>query len=85
MLLSHINRFLTYVSDYNVCKFGSLIMQHGDTLNSATDYSSVCVKCVCEVGPTPTCQRLPDDECDVTKEVINRMKEIRSSIQERIG
>lgn len=50
-----------------VCKFGSLVMYKGDELNRATDYSSVCVKCVCEIGPIPTCQRLPDKECDVTK------------------
>ncbi|XP_008543501.1 kielin/chordin-like protein [Microplitis demolitor] len=48
------------------CKFGNLIMNYGDELNQATGYSSVCVKCVCEVGPVPTCQRLPDSECDVT-------------------
>ncbi|XP_032674879.1 kielin/chordin-like protein [Odontomachus brunneus] len=51
----------------NVCQFGNLKMHLGDELNQATDYSSVCVKCVCEVPPTPTCQRLPDKECDVTK------------------
>ncbi|KAG8035839.1 hypothetical protein G9C98_001495 [Cotesia typhae] len=49
------------------CKFGDLTMQYGDELIQSTDYSSVCVKCVCEVGPVPTCQRLPDSECDVTK------------------
>ncbi|XP_057328661.1 kielin/chordin-like protein [Microplitis mediator] len=49
------------------CEFGDLKMNQGDELNQATDYNSVCVKCVCEVGPVPTCQRLPDDECDVTK------------------
>lgn len=42
-------------------------MQYGDELNQGTDYKSACVKCVCEVGPTPTCQRLPDDVCDVNK------------------
>ncbi|XP_046739901.1 kielin/chordin-like protein isoform X2 [Diprion similis] len=48
------------------CKFGNLTMKVGDELNSGTDYSSVCLKCVCEVPPIPTCQRLPDSECDVT-------------------
>ncbi|XP_051168115.1 kielin/chordin-like protein isoform X2 [Leptopilina boulardi] len=50
----------------NTCKFGNIVMQIGDELNQATDYSSVCVKCKCEVPPIPTCQRLSDDECDVT-------------------
>lgn len=49
-----------------MCKFGNIRMHIGDQLNQATDYSSVCVKCICEVPPTPTCQRLPDEECDVT-------------------
>ncbi|XP_014473598.1 PREDICTED: kielin/chordin-like protein [Dinoponera quadriceps] len=51
----------------NVCLFGDMKMHLGDELNQATDYNSVCVKCVCEVPPTVTCQRLPDEECDVTK------------------
>lgn len=55
-----------YLLDENMCKFGNIRMHIGDELNQATDYSSVCVKCVCEVPPVPTCQRLPDDECDVT-------------------
>ncbi|XP_071566357.1 uncharacterized protein [Temnothorax nylanderi] len=54
--------------DKDVCHFGNLTMQLGDELNQSTDYSSACVKCVCEVPPVPTCQRLPDDECDVTKQ-----------------
>ncbi|XP_012539782.2 kielin/chordin-like protein isoform X1 [Monomorium pharaonis] len=52
--------------DEDVCYFGNLTMHRGDELNQSTDYSSVCVKCVCEVPPQPTCQRLPDEECDVT-------------------
>ncbi|XP_043473204.1 uncharacterized protein LOC122505562 isoform X2 [Leptopilina heterotoma] len=51
----------------NTCIFGNIVMKIGDELNQATDYSSVCVKCTCEVPPLPTCQRLSDDECDVTK------------------
>ncbi|XP_011504780.1 PREDICTED: kielin/chordin-like protein [Ceratosolen solmsi marchali] len=54
------------LSSNKMCKFGNLTMEIGDELNQATDYSSVCVRCVCEVPPTPTCQRLPDNECDVT-------------------
>ncbi|XP_025269544.1 kielin/chordin-like protein [Camponotus floridanus] len=54
-------------NDDHVCDFGNMTMHLGDELNQATDYSSVCVKCVCEVPPVPTCQRLPDNECDVTK------------------
>ncbi|XP_020289052.1 uncharacterized protein LOC109857291 isoform X2 [Pseudomyrmex gracilis] len=53
-------------SDKNVCHFGNMTMHRGEELNQATDYSSVCVKCVCEVPPVPTCQQLPDTECDVT-------------------
>ncbi|XP_044575994.1 kielin/chordin-like protein [Cotesia glomerata] len=49
------------------CIFGNFTMNAGDELNQATDYNSVCVKCVCEVGPVPTCQRLPDEQCDITK------------------
>ncbi|XP_011869483.1 PREDICTED: kielin/chordin-like protein [Vollenhovia emeryi] len=53
--------------DEDVCHFGNMTMHRGDELNQATDYNSVCVKCVCEVPPLPTCQRLPDAECDITK------------------
>lgn len=53
--------------DDMVCQFGTLLMRHGDELNQATHYVSVCIRCVCEVGPVPTCQRLSDEECDVTK------------------
>lgn len=49
------------------CEYGNLTMHYGDELNQATYYSSVCVKCICEVGPVATCQRLPDKDCDVTK------------------
>ncbi|EFN76038.1 hypothetical protein EAI_16141, partial [Harpegnathos saltator] len=56
--------------DDNVCLFGNLKMHLGDELNQGTDYSSVCVKCVCEVPPIPTCQRLPNYECDVTKHIV---------------
>ncbi|XP_063982086.1 uncharacterized protein LOC135165077 [Diachasmimorpha longicaudata] len=52
--------------DVDMCKFGNMSMKLGQELNQKTDYSSVCVKCVCEVPPIPTCQRLPDDICDVT-------------------
>ncbi|XP_011504782.1 PREDICTED: kielin/chordin-like protein [Ceratosolen solmsi marchali] len=65
-LLEMINNKNNKFIDNNKCKFGNLTMEIGDELNQATDYSSVCVRCVCEVPPTPTCQRLPDNECDVT-------------------
>ncbi|XP_057320391.1 uncharacterized protein LOC130664472 isoform X1 [Microplitis mediator] len=48
------------------CKFGDLTMNYGDELNQATGYNSVCVKCTCEVGPIPSCYRLPASECDIT-------------------
>ncbi|XP_015117602.1 uncharacterized protein LOC107041521 [Diachasma alloeum] len=48
------------------CKFGTLKMKIGDELNQKTNYDSVCVRCVCEVPPVPTCIRLPEDVCDVT-------------------
>lgn len=38
----------------------------GESLNQATDYSSVCVKCVCDCPPMLTCVRMADEECDVT-------------------
>ncbi|XP_011504779.1 PREDICTED: uncharacterized protein LOC105367709 [Ceratosolen solmsi marchali] len=47
-----------------VCVFGDILMQIGDELNQATDYSSICVRCVCEVPPAPTCQRLSKNECN---------------------
>jgi hypothetical protein len=49
------------------CAFGNMLMNVGDELNQGTDYNSVCVKCVCEVPPTPTCRRLSDSECDTSK------------------
>lgn len=48
------------------CTFGNLKLNIGEQLNQATDYSSVCLKCICEVPPMLTCKRLPDNECDVT-------------------
>lgn len=66
-LYNCITQIFLFLSDNHVCYFGNMIMHLGDELNQATDYSSVCVKCVCEVPPVPTCQRLPDNECDVTK------------------
>ncbi|XP_015602204.1 kielin/chordin-like protein isoform X1 [Cephus cinctus] len=42
------------------CNFGNLTMNLGDEINQGTDYTSVCVRCVCEVPPTPTCRRLSD-------------------------
>ena len=53
----------------HMCRFGNMTMRIGDELNQGTFYDSVCVKCVCEVPPLPTCQRLPESECDVTKHV----------------
>ncbi|XP_033225052.1 uncharacterized protein LOC117177996 [Belonocnema kinseyi] len=47
-----------------LCTFGNMSMRIGDELNQETDYSSICVKCKCEVPPIPTCQRLPDDKCE---------------------
>ncbi|CAK9830636.1 hypothetical protein ANTRET_LOCUS7773 [Anthophora retusa] len=52
-----------------MCQFGNLTMHIGDELNQGHDYDSACVKCVCEVPPIPTCQRLPDDVCDLSKQV----------------
>ena len=57
---------LTFYFFTDTCTFGNIEMRIGDELNQATDYSSVCVKCICQVPPTPTCQRLPDEICDVT-------------------
>lgn len=48
-----------------VCKFGNMTMHIGDELDKGTNYDSLCVKCVCEVPPIPTCRRLPDSECDI--------------------
>ncbi|XP_017796950.1 PREDICTED: uncharacterized protein LOC108578180 [Habropoda laboriosa] len=54
-----------------MCQFGNMMMHIGDELKQGTDYDSTCIKCVCEVPPTPTCQRLPDDVCDVTSGPLN--------------
>ncbi|XP_043277578.1 uncharacterized protein [Venturia canescens] len=51
-------------SDLN-CTFGNLTMRIGDELSRGTGYSSICMKCVCEVPPIPTCQRLSDKNCDI--------------------
>lgn len=40
-------------------------MHVGDELNQATDDMYKCVKCKCEVPPTPTCQNISDKPCDV--------------------
>uniref|UniRef100_A0A0C9QR92 KCP protein n=1 Tax=Fopius arisanus TaxID=64838 RepID=A0A0C9QR92_9HYME len=45
------------------CRFGDLVMNYGDELNMGDAVNSKCVKCRCEVSPTPTCQRLPRDKC----------------------
>ncbi|XP_039312601.1 uncharacterized protein LOC105201363 isoform X2 [Solenopsis invicta] len=58
-------------NDEDVCYFGNMTMHRGDELNQDTDYSSVCVKCICEVPPVPTCQRLPNEECDVIKRTVS--------------
>lgn len=49
-----------------MCKFGDLRMHLGDELNQNTDYTSICVKCLCEIPPVPTCQQLPDNQCNRT-------------------
>jgi len=49
------------------CKFGNLTMNIGDELNQETHYDSVCIKCVCEMPPVPTCQRLSPTVCDPSK------------------
>ncbi|KAK0178123.1 hypothetical protein PV328_002102 [Microctonus aethiopoides] len=69
------------VDNDTICQFGTLIMHYGDELNQGTDYRSVCVKCVCEVGPVPTCQRLPDNECAAA----NRQKNNRFSKKRKVN
>lgn len=60
-------------------------MHYGDELKQNTDYNSQCVKCICEVGPTPTCQRLPDNECDVTNtNFLDRLRDYGSSMVEKL-
>ncbi|KAF7996293.1 hypothetical protein HCN44_001925 [Aphidius gifuensis] len=54
--------------EFNVkCIFGNMTLRVGDSLKSATDYSSVCVDCTCEIPPMVTCRQLPEDKCDPTK------------------
>ncbi|KAK1136573.1 hypothetical protein K0M31_001119 [Melipona bicolor] len=53
---------------YQTCRFGNLTMQLGDELSEGTgDYESYCMKCVCEVPPFPTCERIPFSDCDPMK------------------
>ncbi|KAL2713248.1 hypothetical protein V1478_016946 [Vespula squamosa] len=44
-----------------LCKFGNLKMHLGDELNQPA-HEFACMKCLCEVPPTPTCQYLPESE-----------------------
>ena len=50
-------------SEDMMCKFGNNTMHIGDVVPPGDDYSSKCIKCVCEVPPLPTCQQLPANEC----------------------
>ncbi|XP_034938978.1 uncharacterized protein [Chelonus insularis] len=50
--------------DDMICKFGNLIMKYGDELVQNTYLDSICMNCTCEVGPIPTCQRLPKAICN---------------------
>ncbi|KAH0539215.1 hypothetical protein KQX54_002247 [Cotesia glomerata] len=44
------------------CKFGNLVLNYGDEIRQPTG-SSVCMKCVCDVGPTVTCLYSPNMRC----------------------
>ncbi|XP_076752032.1 kielin/chordin-like protein [Xylocopa sonorina] len=48
-----------------ICRFGDMVMHLGDELEKGTSYESKCEKCVCEVPPFPTCQRITDKECGI--------------------
>ncbi|XP_053971406.1 kielin/chordin-like protein [Hylaeus volcanicus] len=50
-------------AENDMCEFGNLKMHIGDELNQGTNYDSICVRCVCETPPVPTCRRLADNEC----------------------
>ncbi|CAD1472162.1 unnamed protein product, partial [Heterotrigona itama] len=57
-----------YRCQHKTCRFGNSTMQLGDELSEGTgDYESYCMKCVCEVPPFPTCERLPLSVCDPSK------------------
>lgn len=56
--------------DDSKCEFGNITMNIGDELNQATDHDSVCVKCICEVPPIITCQRLSENLCDPRKFIV---------------
>ena len=62
-----VNRYFVQLADEDdMCRYGNMTMHKGDELKSATSYSSICVKCVCEVPPWVTCKDLSYDECDVS-------------------
>ncbi|XP_043473192.1 uncharacterized protein LOC122505554 [Leptopilina heterotoma] len=54
----------TSTDESDTCKFGKIVMHIGDEINPKTDDMYKCVKCKCEVPPTPTCQQISDKECD---------------------
>ena len=50
------------------CKFNNILMRVGDEFYKRRDpfFEEKCIKCVCEVPPTPTCVLFSED-CDVIK------------------
>ncbi|XP_051168067.1 uncharacterized protein LOC127285905 [Leptopilina boulardi] len=50
----------------DTCVFGKIVMKIGDELNPKTDEMRRCIKCKCEVPPTPTCQEISNKPCDVS-------------------
>ncbi|XP_011156600.1 uncharacterized protein LOC105193732 [Solenopsis invicta] len=45
------------------CQFGNLTMQVGDKLKRSTQYSTICIACICEVPPVLTCELQSQDIC----------------------
>lgn len=50
-------------SESDVCRFGTLKLHLGDTLQKVTGTDDACVNCVCDVPPYLTCKRLSHEEC----------------------
>lgn len=66
MTIMEISRFFApYFVDHERCKFGNLTLHVGDELSHASDFPDECVECKCEVPPTLTCKRLPDEQCQI--------------------
>nr|XP_033333990.1 BMP-binding endothelial regulator protein-like [Megalopta genalis] len=62
---NHDGKSVSETDKSKMCVFGNMTMHIGDVLNEGDTYSSICVKCTCEVPPFPTCVQQID--CDYSR------------------